>query len=249
MQNLLLNTDSYKFSHYLFYPENTTEVYSYAESRGCKYDKTVFLGLRAFIQEYLMTPITIEDVNEARDFSKKHGVPFNYEGWKYIAEDLEGKLPLEIRAVPEGSVVPVKNVLATVRNTDPKCAWLTSYVETALLRIWYPCTVATRIYYMKKNMMPYFKSTADNLDMNFALLDFSSRGCSSLETSKIGGMAYLSMFLGSDNVPAVQYVNDLYDQDMSGFSVPATEHSIMTAYGQENEKASLERILNQAPEG
>lgn len=249
MSNIILNTDSYKFSHFLFYPENTTEVYSYAESRGGEYEESVFFGLTAYIKEYLTTPITQEDIDEAVEFAAKHGVPFNREGWQYILDEHKGYLPLEIKAVPEGMVIPTRNVLATVRNTDPNCAWLTSYIETSLLRIWYPTTVATRIFHMKKDMKPFFDLTAENEDMSFSLLDFSSRGCSSLETNRIGGAAYLTMFLGSDSAPAVDYVNKMYDIDMSGFSVPATEHSIMTSYGKENEKESLERILRQAPEG
>jgi len=248
MSNIILNTDSYKFSHFLFYPENTTEVYSYAESRGGEYDETVFFGLYSYIEEYLTTPITQEDIDEVTAFAEKHGQPFNRAGWQYILDTYSGFLPLEIKGVPEGTLVPTQNVLVTVRNTDPNCAWLTSYIETSMLRIWYPITVATRIYHMKKAMKPFFDRTANNEDMNFSLLDFSSRGCSSHETSQIGGSAYLTMFMGSDSIPAIDYVNKIYNVDMSGFSVPATEHSIMTSYGKENERESLERILNQTPE-
>lgn len=247
--NFILNTDSYKFSHFLFYPENTSYVFSYAESRGGKYPATIFLGLRAFINEYLTQQITQQDVEDAAIFAAKHCVPFNREGWEYIVNQCDGYLPIKIKAVPEGTLVPVKNALCTVINTDPNCAWLTSYVETALLRIWYPITVGTRIFNMKRKIKPYFDRTSDVGNMDFAILDFSPRGCSSLETAKIGGAAYLMLFLGSDNVAAIDYVNDTYGVEMSGFSVPATEHSIMCAYGRENEFASFRRILEQAPEG
>jgi nicotinamide phosphoribosyltransferase len=247
--NMILNTDSYKFSHYLFYPEGTRNVFSYAEARGGKYDANVFFGLTAYIQKYLTKPVNQADVNEAAEFAVKHGVPFNREGWDYIVEKHQGYLPVEIRAVKEGSLIPVKNVLCTVVNTDDNCAWLTSYLETSLLRIWYTTTVATRIFNMKRKIKPYFDRTSDGGNMDFAILDFSARGCSSFESNELGGAAYLMLFLGSDSVSAVDFVNKLYEVEMSGFSVPATEHSIMCAYGHENEFESFRRILEQAPEG
>jgi nicotinamide phosphoribosyltransferase len=242
-KNIILNTDSYKLSHFLGYPEGTEYVYSYAESRGGVYPATIFFGLQPFIAEYLRTPITRDDIFEAKTFSAAHGLPFNEEGWSHILEKHGGFLPLRIKAVPEGSLIPVRNILASVENTDPAVPWLTSYIETALLRVWYPTTVATRIFHMKKRIKPFFDRTSMDGNMDFALLDFSSRGCSSLETNELGGAAYLTCFKGSDSVPAVRFVNEHYFSAMSGFSVPATEHSIMCAYGQENEKASFERLL------
>ena len=247
--SIIKNTDSYKWSHFLFYPEGTQYVESYLESRGGKYPATVFFGLQFIVDDYLSKPITMADILEAEAFAKKHGVPFNKEGWLHILTEHEGYLPLIIKAVPEGTLVTTKNVLCTVRNTDPKCAWLTSYVETLLLRIWYTCTVATRIFYMKQKMKPYFDATSDSGNMDFALLDFSARGCSSYESNQLGGAAYLMLFMGSDSVAAVDFVNTHYGEDMVGFSVPATEHSIMCAYGHENEFESFKRILEQAPEG
>ena len=149
--SIILNTDSYKFSQYNQYPEGTTNVYSYVESRGGTWNQTVFFGLQIFLKDYLSKKITQEDIDTAEIIASSHGEPFNREGWEYILKEHQGKLPLRIKAVPEGSVVPVKNVLATVENTDPKCFWLTSYIETALLRaIWYPTTVASNSYESKK---------------------------------------------------------------------------------------------------
>ena len=248
--NLLLDTDSYKFSHFRGYPKGTTEMYSYLESRGGRYEKIMFLGLQPLLDK-LGTIITVADVFEAKKFADLHGVPFNLDGWLYIARVLRGRLPIEIKAVKEGTLVPYKNVLMTIRNTDPNCAWLTSYLETMLLRVWYPSTVATRVYEMKQKIKTYFEETSDTLDsLPFALLDFSSRGVTSYESSQIGGLGYLANFLGSDNVPAVRYVNEFYNSEMSGFSVPATEHSIMCSFGQENEEESFEYLIdNMADEG
>jgi nicotinamide phosphoribosyltransferase len=208
------------------------------------------LGLQAFLMKYLTQPVTMSDVEEASEFAKAHGEPFNYDGWKYIVDAHDGYLPLEIKAVPEGTLVPVSNILASVRNTDPRVPWLTSYIETALMRMWYPITVATRIFYMKKAIKPYFDETSETGDMGFAILDFASRGVSSYETSELGGLGHLVNFIGSDNVPAVRFAQKYYNAEMAAFSVPATEHSIMTAFGQENELASFEYLIeNMMPEG
>ena len=148
MNNMILNADSYKSSHYLQYPPNTSYVSSYIEARGGQYENAVFFGLQMFIKEYLCHPITHQDVDEAKDIIEAHGLPFNEEGWRYIVDHHKGRLPIEIQAIPEGTVAPVQNAMVQVINTDPKCAWLTSYVETSLLRaVWYPTTVATCLLY------------------------------------------------------------------------------------------------------
>ena len=93
----------------------------------------------------------MEQVEKAKEVTEWHGVPFNYEGWKHIVQHHKGKLPIVISAVPEGTIVPIRNVLVTVENTDPKCAWLTSFIETELQRgVWYPSTVATTSYRIRQ---------------------------------------------------------------------------------------------------
>lgn len=243
MYNTILNSDSYKCSHWAFYPPGTSHVYSYMESRGGKYDSTLFFGLQGFIKQYLLNPITQEDIEYARDFTAAHGVPFNAEGWYHILNKHGGYLPVEIKAVPEGMLVPNHNVLLTVENTDPAVPFITSYIETMALRLWYPITVATRGYNMKETLRPYFKKTSDQMDMSFSVLDFSARGCSSYESNQIGGAAHLINFLGSDSMAAIDYVKQHYGGKVTGFSVPATEHSIMCAYGHENELDSFKRLL------
>ena len=151
MKNIILNTDSYKASHYLQYPPGTQYVSSYIESRGGDFKHCVFFGLQAYLKAYLSQPITQENINEAERLLTAHGVPFNRAGWEYILDNHQGYLPIEIKAVAEGSLIPVNNALLQITNTDPKCAWLTSYLETSLLRaIWYPTTVATVSYQCKK---------------------------------------------------------------------------------------------------
>lgn len=241
--NIIKNTDSYKMSHFKGYPAGLTEMYSYLESRGGRYEDIVFVGLEPIL-ETLAQGVSQDDLNEAVQFAEKHGVPLNKDGWQLIIDEYQGRLPVEITALPEGSIASPSIPLLTVRNTDPRMAWLTSYLETMLLRVWYPTTVASRIHKMKENIRPYYEETTDAGEVSpFAILDFSSRGVSSLEQSEIGGMAYLMLFQGSDNVPAVDFTNRMYDSEMSGFSVPATEHSIMCSFGEENELASFEYLL------
>ena len=162
--NPILDVDSYKASHWLQYPPNTTAMYSYLESRGGKYPVTVFFGLQYILKEYLTRPIESWMVDEAVSFFAAHGVPFNEAGWRYIAEDLNGRLPIRISAVPEGTVVPVHNVLMTIESTDPKTFWLVSWLETLLLRVWYPTTVATQSWYLKKAIYGALAKTADDPD-------------------------------------------------------------------------------------
>lgn len=246
--NFLLNTDSYKASHFLQYPDNTEKVFSYIEARGGEYDKLVFFGLQAFIKEYLEGPVVTEAmVNEADEFWKAHGEPFNREGWEYIVSKHGGCLPIRINAPKEGTVIPVKNILVSVENTDRKCSWLTSYVETPLIRaIWYPTTVATVSWRIKQIIKNYLLTTADSTDgLAFKLHDFGARGVSSLESAALGGMAHLVNFMGSDTVSGVLAANRYYGVKggMAAFSIPASEHSTMTIRGRDGEIEQMSRMV------
>ncbi len=247
MTNLILNTDSYKASHYLQYPKGTEFVSSYIEARGGNFDQHVFFGLQMFIKEYLTNPITAEDIEEADAIFAMHGVPFNREGWEHILNQHKGFLPIEIHAIPEGTVLPLQNVLVQVKNTDPAVPWLTSYVETMLLRaIWYPTTVATVSHQCKNIIGRYLAETADNTDgLPFKLHDFGARGASSMETAAIGGLAHLVNFMGTDTVSALMAARKYYAADMPGFSIPAAEHSTITVWGKDREVDAYRNMLNQ----
>lgn len=244
--SIILNTDSYKVSMYRQYPAATTGVYSYIESRGGRYDRTVFFGLQAFIKEYLLNPITQADIDIADDILTAHGEPFNREGWEYILREHDGYLPVVIKAVPEGTVVPVKNVLATIENTDPKCFWLTTWLETALLRaIWYPTTVATQSWHIKQVIKDFLEKTGDPSTINFKLHDFGARGVSSLESAGIGGAGHLVNFMGTDTISGVLFAREYYNAGIAGFSIPAAEHSTITSWGRENEVKAYENMVRQ----
>jgi len=246
--NFLLNADSYKASHHLQYPPGTEYVYSYIESRGGKFDRTVFFGLQMYLKEYLTKPITQAMIDEAAEFWAAHGEPFNRDGWEYILKTHSGRLPVVIKAVPEGTVVPTHNVLCTIVNTDPKCFWLTSFIETSLLRaVWYPTTVSSLSWHCKQIIRAALEKSADDVDgqIGFKMHDFGSRGVSSNESAAIGGAAHLVNFMGTDTVVGVLAARRYYGANMAGFSIPAAEHSTITSWGRENESKAYANMLAQ----
>lgn len=255
--NLLLLADAYKYAHHKLYIPGTTKIYSYLESRGGAFSETVFYGLQYFLKEYLEgQAFTQADIDEADEtlsavFGRKD--VFNREIFEYILKAHDGKLPVRIKAVPEGSVVPVHNVLMTIENTDPKCYWLTNFLETLLMQVWYPSTVATLSREVRKVVEQYFEATADDnakAAIDFVLNDFGFRGVSSVESAGLGGSAHLINFMGSDTVYASSFAKKYYNtQKVYGQSVPATEHSIMTLLGEKGESHIFQHVLNSYPEG
>ncbi|MCC6572717.1 MAG: nicotinate phosphoribosyltransferase [Planctomycetes bacterium] len=245
--NILLDTDSYKASHFLQYPPGTEGMYSYLESRGGRYGQTVFFGLQYLLSEYLSKPVTAAMVDEAREFFAEHGVPFNYEGWMDVVNRLGGRLPISIRAVPEGTLVPTSNVLMTVESTDKRAFWTVGYLETVLMRMWYPITVATQSWHIRRIISDYLERTSDNAsaEIGFKLHDFGSRGVSSSESAAIGGAAHLVNFIGSDTVAGARLANQVYGAKMAAFSIPAAEHSTVTAWGREGEVDAYRNMLTQ----
>jgi len=197
MRNPILDADSYKVSHFKQYPPGTTEVSAYIEARaGGDFDAVTFFGLQMFLKEKLAQRVTPSNVYEAEALVTAHlpGVPFNREGWDTIVNGFGGVLPIELSALPEGMTVPVGTPLVQVRNTDPRFAWLTTYVETAMLRgVWYPSTVATQSREAKKVIYAGLIRSSDDPDgqIPFKLHDFGARGCTSAEQAGLGGAAHL----------------------------------------------------------
>lgn len=245
LNNLLLNTDSYKASHWLQYPPATDATFFYVESRGGLYDRTLFFGLQAILKEYLSRPITHSDIDEARDFFAAHGEPFNESGWRYIVDSHGGRLPARIRAVPEGSVVPTHQALMTIESTDPLACWVPSYLETLLLRVWYPITVATISWHARQTIRQFLERTSDDPagQLPFKLHDFGARGVSSAESAALGGAAHLVNFMGTDTISGVMAARAYYHEPMAGYSIPAAEHSTITSWGREREVDAYRNML------
>jgi len=217
---------------WLQYPEGTEFVSSYIESRGGKWNETVFFGMQMFLKEYMMEPFTQEDILEADKMWTQHGEPFNREGFQYILDNHDGYFPVKIESLAEGTVIPTRNALVQIQNTDPKVPWVTTWIETALLRaIWYPTTVATNSYKCKEQIHNALVKTGSPDQIAFKLHDFGARGVSSQESAMIGGASHLVNFMGTDTMAGIAMIKEYYDEDMAGFSIPASEHSTITTWG------------------
>lgn len=245
--NIILATDSYKTSQWVQYPPGTEVVYSYIESRkGGRFDSIVWFGLQAFIKQYLLKPITMADIDLAEEIILSNGMPFNRKGWERIVEKHNGFLPIRIKAIPEGLRAETGRVLAVIENTDPEFFWVTSYIETAILRAaWYGSTVATISREIKDVLEEYMEVSCDNLDkLPFMLHDFGARGVSSGESAMLGGMGHLTSFQGTDTLEAQLGAKELYHKDGAGFSIPAMEHSTVTSWGALGEAESFANMLD-----
>jgi nicotinamide phosphoribosyltransferase len=261
--NLVLCSDAYKYSHPKFYGTTMTKMISYMESRGGKFSETLFYGLQIILKQYLEgVAITKEEVDEAYEMlGTKLGVfgrddVFDRTKFDYIVEKYDGRLPISIKAVPEGTVVGTKNVLFTIESLDENCAWLTNFLESILLQVWYPITVATLSREVRKIVRKSFEDCTSYDDglidflVDFVLNDFGFRGVSSVQSAKIGGSAHLVNFLGSDTIVASKLIRDVYNTErIYGLSIPATEHSIMTLKGEEGEIDLMRRVLTLYPTG
>lgn len=254
VENILYVADSYKITHHNQYPEGTTSVYSYFESRGGKFPTVCFFGLQYIMKRWLVGQVVNKQmVQQAKHFYKVHFGNldlFNEEGWNYIVEKHNGYLPLRIKAVPEGTVVPVKNVLFTVENTDPMVPWLTNWFETLLVQVWYPMTVCTNSRAQKEIIATFLQQTTDSVaGLPFKLHDFGYRGASSVESAGIGGAAHLVNFMGTDTIAGLQMCRKYYGCIMAGFSIPAAEHSTITTWQENGEVAAYRNMLTKFPDG
>jgi nicotinamide phosphoribosyltransferase len=257
MKNLLaFGTDSYKMSHWKLYPEDTETVYSYCEARsGARFPHTCFFGLQYFLKRYLTGQIvTQEKIEEAASVCKAHfgnEAVFNRAGWEHILTVHNGKLPIMIRALPEGTVTPESTVLFTIQNTGgPRTAWLTNYLETLIMQMWMPTTVATSSLAVRNIIRRYLDATGDVAGLDFKLHDFGYRGVGCPEYAALAGAAHLATgAMGTDTMVCLDLLRDYYGENMAGFSIPATEHSIMTARGPEGEADVVRQVLAAYPQG
>ncbi len=253
LNNICCLTDSYKVSHFKQYPPRTTSVYSYFEARaGGVYPECVFFGLQYFIETYLRgRVVTREKIDEADELFAMHfgEKVFNRAGWEHILSKHDGRLPVRIKAVPEGTVTPESNVLMTVENTDEECYWLTNYLETLLVQTWYPSTVASQSRAMKKVIADALLETGDPALLPYKLHDFGFRGVTCPEQAGLGGAAHLVNFRGTDNVPGLMLARRFYQEAMAGNSIPAAEHSTITSWGESHEIDAYRNMLQQYPTG
>lgn len=253
LNNICWLNDSYKVSHYRQYPPKTQRVYSYFEARqGAQFSDVVFFGLQYFLQRYLKgSVVTAEKIDAADALLRDHfgASVFHRAGWEYVLHQHGGRLPIVIRAVPEGSVTSPGNVLMTVENTDDECYWLTNYLETLLVQVWYASTVATQSRAMKSVITQALIETGDPNLIDFKLHDFGFRGVTCPEQAALGAAAHLVNFRGTDTLPGLLLARRYYDCEMAGFSIPAAEHSTITSWGEAHEVDAMRNMLTQYPSG
>lgn len=258
MNNILLQTDVYKMGHMEQYAPGCNKVYSYLTARSDKtFNETVFFGLQYYLKRYLSAPVTPEMGEEFLTYRKLIlGSNSPEIEAKIRALCVLGYLPVEIKAVEEGTIMPVQNVLMTITNTHPDFYWVVGFVESLLLKLWYTITVATCSNQYRKIVNNFFTETDEEaLDplKDFQVHDFGYRGDSSEEGAAISGVAHLLSFLGSDNVPALPCAVEFYNADINGapvlLSVPASEHSVMCSFGREDEIGAFKHMLELYPAG
>jgi nicotinamide phosphoribosyltransferase len=261
--NPLLMTDGYKTSHKKMYPEGTTLVYSNYTCRNTKYmpegakDIVVF-GVQymiKYIHELFDYHFFKNDKNLVINQAKKY--LSSYLGTDYDVSHFEelydlGYLPIEIKALKEGSIIKAGIPLFTIKNTDPRFFWVTNYLETLLSTlIWKPVHSASLAYAYKKVLLKYASATdKENLGfVDFQGHDFSFRGMQSPESAIASAMGFLTSFKGTDTIPALEAMEYYYNSKDVAFSVPASEHSVMCAHGKEGEIETLRYLMNQYPAG
>jgi nicotinamide phosphoribosyltransferase len=269
IQTALTSADSYKLGHADQYPDNTDVVYSNFTPRSMahfyvpdefKPEGIVWVGLQGFLQTFAHIWKTTffdrnEDtvVREFEEFCAPFCGPNGFSTYRLRELHRLGYLPLLIKALPEGSIVPVGVPALTIRNTHKGFGWLTNFVETWLsAELWKTCTSATTALTYRKILAKYVELTGGSSDFaNWQIHDFSMRGMSGIQDAAKTGLGHLVCSLGTDNLAAVKYANDCYSGGVTfvGGSVPATEHSVMCAGGKETEVETFRRLLQVYPSG
>jgi nicotinamide phosphoribosyltransferase len=242
--NRLLEADSYKFSQFNVLPDGVDGAFSYIEAR-VKGKIIVPFGISMWMTKFLSDPITQAEVDEAEAVCSAHGEPFNKTGFQRIIDVHDGYFPVTIKGLPEGMPVSSSTPIYTIEAYGED-SWCASFIETTLQRaIWYPSTIASIGREMRKQAEWFYEHYSDNPgNIGFQLNDFGARGVSSRESAEIGGCAHLVNFMGTDNIQGILAARMYYGADMAGYSVPASEHSVQCAYGRDNQRAYLKKMLD-----
>jgi nicotinamide phosphoribosyltransferase len=252
--NPLLLIDGYKVDHRRQYPDGTSFIFSNLTPRYSRrgMQEIVFFGLQYYLQRYLKGDAWSAFFDESYPL-----IITDYEFYirKYLKTNLDaphmidlrnlGYLPIEIWALPEGSQVPIGVPPLVIFNTHPDFAWLVNYLETSLsATIWGMCTSATTAYEYRKILDYFANVTGDENLVKYQAHDFSMRGMFGIEAAAMSGAAHLTSFDGTDTLPAIQLVEQYYN-NLVGAGVPATEHSVMCAGGKDNELETIKRLITE----
>lgn len=255
-------TDGYKVDHRRQYPNGTTQVVSNLtprKSRKPEIDKVIFFGLQYVILKYLINDFNTnffqQPVDKVADMYARRINNYlgpNDVGVQHI-RDLHalGYLPVEIRALPEGTASPIRVPQMMYWNTHPDFFWVTNYLETLISSIiWGPCNSATIARHYKETLEHAANETGG--DINFVPFqghDFSFRGMFGFEAAQLSGAGHLTSFVGTDTIPAIDWLERNYgadsDKEMVGVSVAATEHSVMCMGSKVGEFETFERLIKE----
>ena len=256
--------DAYKIGHKDQYAEGTEVVYSNLTARSGTHSNVkgstgvIFIGL-----QFVIKNILIDTWNNTFFFKPKDEVVALYQEYvshalgytvsvEHIAELHElGYLPIEIRALPEGSFVPYKVPMLTIHNTLPDFYWVTNMLETMIsAETWGMITSATTYNAYYETFKYYAGLTGGGEGIRFQAHDFSMRGMNGCHGAAMSGFAALAAgSLGTDTLVALQIAKDYYGADLQkevvGCSVNATEHSVMCSNSKEGELDTFRRLLTE----
>lgn len=265
MKEAIALTDGYKLDHRRQYPKGTEYVYSNWTPRSCQYfpeasEGVVVFGIQYFIKEYLVKQFNENFFGQPKEtaiskFSRRINTflgPDNKVGIGHVEELWElGYLPIEIKALPEGTLCPIRVPALTFKNTHPDFFWLTNYFETLIsCTLWLPMTSATSARLYKKELIRHATKTGFDKDfLGFLCHDFSMRGMAGIEAAVMSGMGHMTSFVGSETIPAIEALEEYYncntEKELIAATIPATEHSVMCAGGMEDEFYTFKRLLTE----
>jgi len=260
----LFQTDAYKLGHIQQYllSGNVSRVYSNFTNRKSRIEgvnHVVHFGLQAFLQRYAIDafePFFAADEDLVASLYEERVTSIlgpNTIGSDHIrALHRKGFLPLEFRAVPEGTPVPIGVPSFTIENTDPEFFWLTNYIETVVsAEVWQASTSATIAHEFRKIFVRDAIATGcDIAAVDWQGHDFSYRGMSSSETAAASGAGHLLSFTGTDSLVSLEWIDNFYGGAYIAGSVPATEHSVMsTGIAKIGEQELFSRLLDLYPTG
>lgn len=239
--------DSYKYSHFLLYPDNLKSVTSYIEPRGPAGADVLWGGFQWLAKTVLNKPVTKQGVDYLKSYIVPHGLPFNEKGFDDLINKKGGYWPVEIQALAEGTVHQTGVPQLQTTCTDDDFAWVPGFLETTILRDsgWYCSGVGTISWSIKQIIKQFLAETSDDPSaINFMLHDFGFRAASSFESGMIGGFGHLINFMGTDTTSSLIVAREGYGEHIAGFSVIASEHSIATIWGPRREGEYLDKILD-----
>lgn len=244
------------------YPEGTEQVYSNWTPRSNKYfpeatEGSVVFGIQYLIKRYLIDEFNKNFFGLPKEKAVEMFIEEFITSWELSPQDINILKPCMIQvifpfALPEGSVCPIRVPMMTITNTKSEFFWLTNYLETLIsCTLWMPCTSATRARLYKKELKRHAVHTGfpEDVNLDFLCHDFSMRGMAGLEAAIISGMAHMTSFVGSETIPAIAALEEYYgansDNELIAATVPATEHSVMCAGGEEDELQTFKRLINE----